>query len=159
MEGILDANFSKIFIIMALLAGLFGFFKNEDEKESRDERPTWKDPNPKPEASEKQTVRERFETFKQEVETTIEDVQSDSSNEWYQALEDSQRRREESLEDTAERMEASDEIKAGSIVPKDHGTSKRISVKENLNRKRLVESLIMSEVLDRPKSARRNRQA
>lgn len=73
MEGILDAIFSNIFIIMALLAGLFGFFKNEDEKESRDERPTWKDPNPKPEASEKQTVRERFETFKQEVETTIED--------------------------------------------------------------------------------------
>lgn len=32
MEGILDAIFSNIFIIMALLAGLFGFFKNEDEK-------------------------------------------------------------------------------------------------------------------------------
>ncbi len=144
---------------MALLAGVFGFFKNENEKEDRDERPTRGNPNSKQETTEKPTIRERFETFKQEVETTISDVQSDSSNEWYQALEDSQKRREESLEDTAERMVTSDKIKAGSIVPSDHRSTTRISVKENLNKKRLVESLIMSEVLDQPKSTRRKRQA
>ncbi|MBR7553325.1 hypothetical protein ACFFJI_02495 [Allobacillus sp. GCM10007491] len=159
MEGILDAIFSNIFIIMALLAGLFGFFKNEDDKKDHDERPTRDNPTSKQETSEKQTIKERFETFKQEVETTISDVQSDSSNEWYQALEDSQKRREESLEDTAERMVTSDKIKAGSIVPSDHRSTTRISVKENLNKKRLVESLIMSEVLDQPKSTRRKRQA
>ncbi len=157
MEGILDAIFSNIFIILALLAGLFGFFKTEEKRDENPNKPEWRDPEQQQSRQPRQqgTFQEQYETIKEDVQQTVEDIQTDASNEWYQALENTQRNLESSLEDT-KRMNMSDAIKSASIVPKDRAGKPEISVRENFSRKRLVESLIMSEVLDRPKAQRRN---
>ncbi|TFB24844.1 hypothetical protein E3U55_00180 [Filobacillus milosensis] len=143
----LDAIFSNIFILVAIIAGLSSLFKknkSEDDQPVRTERPRQSQTNNNQNENKTVTV----DTLSRN--SGEEEVQIDTSNSWYEQLEESRERREKSKSD-----KNLDKIKQRSLYNKDRQTVSNISVRKNLNSKRLIESLVMSEVLGQPKAKQR----
>ncbi|MGM8214150.1 hypothetical protein ACLIA0_01120 [Bacillaceae bacterium W0354] len=150
----LDAIFSNIFIIIAILAGLSGLFgKNKGENDS--ERPVFKEQqHNRPTTIESHRPIEYERTSSRIPSQEVETVSIDQSNEWYVQLEQSRDRLQESIEDN--KHKDLDKIKNTSLYKKDKKHSS-LSVKQNLKSKHLIESFIMSEVLQQPMAKRKNR--
>ncbi|PKR79030.1 hypothetical protein CEY16_04575 [Halalkalibacillus sediminis] len=160
MGEFIEAIAGNIFVLLALVAGLVGFFqkeKREDESEQR--RPNRPTPRPNREQRpSREQVTEARETLQEKVSSS-ERFSTEASNKWYEAMEDSKAEREESLSDMGEAIGKYDgiqnTIKRNSLVDKDRTYGPNVSIKKNLNKKRIIEGFIMSEVLAEPKAKRR----
>ncbi|MFD2637477.1 hypothetical protein [Piscibacillus salipiscarius] len=149
--GFIDLIFDNIVFLIAILAGIMSLFKksgdNEDAGPVRSERP-------KPvtyEKSDSKPAKVSIDTISSSSSDEDDEVQIDQTNQWYEQLQESRERREQSKTD-----KNLDKIKQSSIHNKDRQTVENVSIRRNLNNRRLVESLIMSEVLGKPK-AKQNR--
>ncbi|GEL78318.1 hypothetical protein [Tenuibacillus multivorans] len=139
--GFFDAIFSNFFVLLAIIAAISGLFKRGSDQEGENHRPT---PQRRPQQSET-----RPKTVSVEPASTIskaEDIEIDAANEWYEQLEETKKRRQESH--TNQNL---DTIKRQSLYKKDRAVA-GLEIKKNLKDKRLVESLVMSEVLGKPKA-------
>ncbi|MDQ0351061.1 gas vesicle protein [Alkalibacillus filiformis] len=145
---------SNIFIIVALLVGLLSIFQKEQKQDDRRNRPVFGDqrppiPNREQREQAKETVQEKTQDKMDEI--------SEKTSSWYEAMQDSKDRLEEVANETQDSIQSEaiggmDSIKSGSIAEDDRSSIARVSVHQNITRKRIVESIIMAEVLGKPKS-------
>lgn len=141
----MDFILNNIVFLIAVIAGLMSLFKKSDNEEDsgpiRTERPKQTTYDP---ASKTSTT---FDTFSTDDSNSESEVQIDQTNEWYEQLQESRERREQSKTD-----KNLEKIKQHSLYKKDRESVERVSIRKNLSSRRLVESLIMSEVLGKPKA-------
>ncbi|SEP89985.1 hypothetical protein [Piscibacillus halophilus] len=148
--GLIEALFNNAFVLIALIAGLLSLFKKSEDNSS-EERPVRKE-RPKPttyEKTEQKPAEVKVDTLSRTE--TEEDIQIDTTNKWYEQLQESRERREQSKTD-----KNLDKIKQHSLFKKDQDAVHGVSIRKNLNNRRLIESLMMAEVLGKPK-AKQNR--
>ena len=120
----LDAIFSNIFVIIAILAaisGLFGRNKNEDDgppifREERSEPTNYESSSPIDREEKK------YDNYETNYETNQESQMAiDQSNSWYAELEQSRQRLEKSKNEI--KLKKNDVIKRKSIYPNDKDSS------------------------------------
>ncbi|NIK13350.1 hypothetical protein ACKXGF_09270 [Alkalibacillus sp. S2W] len=157
MGGLIELIASNIFIIFAILAGLFSIFQKGDNEEKTRDRPVFKEQNRQTSTSSEETVSDIKESVQQTAQEKMDDLSNQTSS-WYEAMEDSRQRLEEVENQPAssgvhgDAIGSMDTIKRGSISQSDQSSIPRVSVHENITRKRIVESFMMAEVLSKPKS-------
>ncbi|RPF55592.1 hypothetical protein [Aquisalibacillus elongatus] len=150
--GFFDAIAGNIFVLIAIIAGLMSLFKRGEADEQEEHQRPQRRPQPsKVEPQEEKRPEVTIDTLSKD--SGDDEVQIDTSNKWYEQLQESQQRLEES-----ETEKDLDKIKRNSLYKKDQPAIERISIKNTVkDRKRLVESLVMSEVLGQPKSKQSRR--
>ncbi|WP_027963471.1 hypothetical protein [Halalkalibacillus halophilus] len=150
MGGIIEIIFGNIFILVAILVGLLSLFQRGEQNRD-DQGPVRNDQT-------RERMEQRSEEIQGQAKEKAEEVVTHGGNEWYEAMKDSRERLDESegqqLKDSiqSEAIGGTDLIKQGSLSEKDLPKVSRISVAKNINRKRIVESVVMSEILGKPKS-------
>ncbi|MDV2581026.1 hypothetical protein [Alkalibacillus haloalkaliphilus] len=149
-----DVIVGNIFIIIALLVGLLSIFQREQKNDNRRERPVFGDQRPQvPNREQREQAKETVQEKSQEKMDEI----SEKASSWYEAMQDSKDRLEEVANENQDSIQSEaiggmDMIKSGSIAEDDRSSISRVSVHQNITRKRIVESVIMAEVLGKPKS-------
>ncbi|MGP4072518.1 hypothetical protein ACTWQB_08195 [Piscibacillus sp. B03] len=147
----MDFILNNIIFLIAIIAGLMSLFKRSDGEDTgpvRTERPTPTTYEKAPKTEDKPS----YETVSNgDLGSDTEEVQIDQTNKWYEQLQESRERREQSKTD-----KNLDKIKQHSLSKKDRQSVQTVSINRNLRSRRLIESLIMSEVIGKPK-AKQNR--
>ncbi|MET3682452.1 hypothetical protein ABID56_000533 [Alkalibacillus flavidus] len=152
MGGLIELIASNIFVIIAAIVGLLSVFQDGDKEKNTRNRPVPATPS----GPTKEKVEEAQESVQQTAQEKMDELSNQTSS-WYEAMEDSRQRLEDVETESRTGVHSSaidnmDTIKRGSIRDDDRSSIHRVSVHENITRKRIVESVIMAEVLGKPKA-------
>ncbi|GAA0457537.1 hypothetical protein [Alkalibacillus silvisoli] len=155
MGGLFEVIVGNIFIIIAVLVGLLSLFQREQKGGERQDRPPVFGENI-PKTPNRDQAEQAMETVQQKNQEKLDEISSQTSS-WYEAMQDSKERLEEVETQALDSIQSEaiggmDAIKSGSLADEDRPTISRVSVYHNITRKRIVESVIMAEVLGKPKS-------
>ncbi|WP_017187539.1 hypothetical protein [Alkalibacillus haloalkaliphilus] len=159
MANLFEVIVGNIFIIIALIVGLLSIFQKEQKQGDRRERPVFGDQSQRPQMpnrEQREQLEQAKETVQDKAQEKMDDI-SEKASSWYEAMQDSKDRLEKVANETQDSIQSEaiggmDAIKQGSIAEDDRSSISRVSVHQNITRKRIVESVIMAEVLGKPKS-------
>ncbi|WP_188206195.1 hypothetical protein [Alkalibacillus aidingensis] len=157
MGGLFELIAGNIFILIALVVGLLSLFQKDQNSDQRNEGPVFGERIPKRPTPE--TIQETRRNVEDKAQQKMDEISTKAASEWYEAMEDSKERLKESSTEAKDSIQneaigGMDAIKGGSLVDDDRSSISRISVHQNITRRRIVESIVMSEVLGKPKAKR-----
>ncbi|MFC3039098.1 hypothetical protein ACFOGI_02390 [Virgibacillus xinjiangensis] len=149
MGNLIEFIFSNFFIVIMMIAGLMGFFRNSKQEEQHPERPI---PRPAPASPPQQT-----QSGRQRKEETI--VSSESIKEQQNKQIDRLAKHLHTAKTTGDTDSRLTDTLESPLREPGKGLTKqqeetRSSIKRNLNRKGLVNGIVMSEVLGPPRAKR-----